>query len=69
MAYENINELPTQVLNSLDDADAQVWMDTYNAQDPKDEQSIKQAKESAWKACRTLPSSFAFDIVATVVDV
>lgn len=69
MAYENINELPTQVLNSLDDADAQVWMDTYNAQDPKDEQSIKQAKESAWKACRTLPSSFAFDIVATVEDV
>lgn len=69
MAYENVNELPTQVLNSLDDADAQVWMDTYNAQNPKDEDSIRDAKETAWNACKTLPSSFAFEIVATVEDV
>lgn len=69
MAYQNVSELPTQVLNSLDDEDARTWMESYNALNPTTDEEIIDAREKAWEACRTLPSSFSFDIIATVEDV
>lgn len=64
--YSSILELPTQVRMSLDEDDQKVWMDAYNAQDPQDPESTSIAKRNAWKACLKLPSSFSFDIIASV---
>ena len=69
MSYTNINELPTEVKNALDPSDCEVWMKTYNDSDPQTEEDIIQAKKNAWNACKTLPSSFSFDIIASVEDV
>ena len=63
--YDSIFELPTQVLASLNEQDCKVWMDTYNKANPKNEEEAKEAKKEAWKACRELPSSFSFEIVAS----
>lgn len=65
MTYANILELPTQVQNALDDHDQQVWMKSYNDLNPKSEDEVRKAKRSAWQACRTLPSSFSFNITAS----
>ena len=67
--YNSINELPTQVLNALDEEDAGKWMEAYNSFDPRTEEDVAVAKRRAWESVRNLPSSFAFDIVATVEDV
>lgn len=67
--YSTIAELPTEVKNSFDDDDCETWLKIYNEQDPKTDEQIKQAKEIAWNACKTLPSSFSFDIIASVEDV
>lgn len=64
--YSSILELPTQVRTSLDEDDQRVWMDTYNAMDPQDETAVREAKRRAWRACLKLPSSFSFNIIATV---
>lgn len=64
--YSSILELPTQVRTSLDEDDQKVWMDAYNAQNPQDPDSVREAKRNAWKACLKLPSSFSFNIIATV---
>lgn len=64
--YQSIGELPTQVTNSLDSEDAKAWMDAYNAIDPKSDDEIASARRKAWEAVRNNPSSFAFDIVASV---
>ena len=63
--YDSIFELPTQVLASLNEEDCKVWMDKYNELDPKTEDEAKSAKKEAWKACRELPSSFSFEIIAS----
>ena len=64
--YSSILELPTQVRMSLDEDDQKVWMDAYNAQNPQDPESVGEAKKMAWMACLKLPSSFSFDIIASV---
>lgn len=64
--YSSILELPTQVRMSLDEDDQKVWMDAYNAQNPQDPESVGRAKRMAWMACLKLPSSFSFDIIASV---
>ena len=63
--YNSVFELPTQVLASLNEQDCKVWMDTYNKQNPKTVEEVKKAKKEAWRACRELPSSFSFEIVAS----
>jgi cation transport regulator ChaB len=65
MTYATILELPTQVQNSLDDRDQEVWRKAYNALAPKTADQVRQAKREAWKACKTLPSSFSFKITAS----
>ena len=69
MSYTNINELPSEVRNSLDETDSKVWMDAYNSQKPKTQEEIELAKKYAWEQCKELPSSFSFDIIASVEDV
>lgn len=64
--YSSIHELPNQVTASLDDKDATVWMNAYNALNPQTEMEVKNAKKAAWKACKNLPSSFSFKIKASV---
>jgi hypothetical protein len=64
--YNSIYELPSQVLASLDEADATKWMETYNQTNPQTEKEVKEAKKAAWRACKDLPSSFSFKIKASV---
>lgn len=64
--YSSILELPTQVRMSLDEDDQRIWMDAYNAQNPLDPDSVSKAKRNAWRACLKVPSSFSFNIVASV---
>ena len=63
--YQTIWELPTDVLNSMNEEDAKVWMDTYNNCAPETEDATKDAKKKAWHKCATLPSCFAFEIIAS----
>lgn len=65
MTYSSIGELPTQVQNSLSDADQKIWMEKYNSSDPQTKDEIKKAKRDAWYACRNLPSSFSFKATAS----
>lgn len=63
-AYGSIEEIPTEVKNSLDEKDRKKWMDTYN-------QAIRDndhetAKVIAWKAVMDSPSSFAVEFYGTV---
>jgi len=67
--FSSIDELPTEVKNSLDEDDARTYLETYNSYDPKTKEEIAEAKKKAWESCKTLPSSFSFDIVASVEDV
>lgn len=67
--YGSISELPSEVRNSLDETDSKVWMDAYNSQKPKTQEEIELAKKYAWEQCKELPSSFSFDIIASVEDV
>lgn len=62
---ESIFELPSQVTSSLSAADCEKWRDVYNQCDPHSEEDVKKAKKAAWKACKDLPSSFSFEIVAS----
>lgn len=63
--YSNVFELPTQVLASLSAKDCETWMEAYNKCSPHSEEEIKKAKKEAWRACRNLPSSFSFEIIAS----
>ncbi len=65
MAYENIEELPTQVRLSLQSDDQEAWMKAYN-QALDEGLSVEGAKESAWFSVKDNPSSFSFAIVASV---
>lgn len=65
MAYEMIEELPTQVRLSLDENDQRHWMDEYN-NSLKEGLSVADAKKSAWHSVETNPSSFSFAIIASV---
>lgn len=67
--YSSIDELPTEVKNALDEDDCKVFLDAYNSKDPKTKEEIEVAKKYAWEQCRELPSSFSFDIIASVEDV
>lgn len=63
--YNSIFELPTQVLNSLNEHDAKLWMDTYNQCKPFSKEDVRSAKRKAWHACAKRPSSFSFEIIAS----
>ena len=64
MTYTSVDELPSEVLRAFDYEDAIKWMEAYNQ---KFEDVLNQfgpdgdpagvAKESAWDACKNLPSS------------
>lgn len=63
-AYGSIEEIPTEVKNSLDEKDRKKWMDAYN-------QAIKDndhetAKVIAWKSVMDAPSSFTVEFYGTV---
>lgn len=64
----NIQELPTQVTASLDDTDAEKWMQTYNREitPDADPSEIAKARRKAWESVKTAPSSFSFCIKASV---
>lgn len=64
--YTSIQELPSQVRTSLDEDDQRVWMDAYNSLDPHGDAEVREARRKAWRACMNLPSSFSFNIIATV---
>lgn len=68
--YQNIRELPTQVISSLNDDDARVWMNKYNeslgAVDDPSEKDILAARRNAWYAVKDSPSSYSFCAKATV---
>lgn len=67
--FETIFELPSQVRSSLDEKDQEVFRNAYNAEEPKTEAEVREAMKKAWRACKDLPSSFSFRIVASVEDV
>ena len=67
--YQTIYELPSQVRSSLDEKDQKVFLDAYNEMAPQTEAETKKAMKKAWRACKDLPSSFSFNIIATVEDV
>lgn len=67
--YQTIYELPSQVRSSLDEKDQKVFLDAYNEVAPQTEEETKKALKKAWRACKDLPSSFSFNIIATVEDV
>ena len=52
----NIEELPTEVRNSLSDEDAVKWMAEYN-RNLGEGLSVYASKEMAWLSTRFLPSS------------
>lgn len=63
--YQSIWELPTPVLNSLNEEDATAWMTAYNECNPKSKDEITEAKKKAWRAVEKAPSSFSFRIIAS----
>ena len=67
--FETIFELPSQVRSSLDEEDQEVFRKTYNDLAPKTEAEVQEAMKKAWRACKDLPSSFSFNIIASVEDV
>lgn len=67
--YQTIYELPSQVRSSLDEEDQKAFLAAYNEAAPETEQETKDALKKAWRACKDLPSSFSFNIIATVEDV
>lgn len=67
MTYTDIAELPSEVRNSYDADDMQVWMECYN--ELAGTMSVQDAYRQAFRQCMTLPSSFSFKIIASVEDV
>ena len=65
IVYQTIWELPTPVLNSLNEEDATKWMTAYNQCDPKSKDEITEAKKKAWRSVENAPSSFSFRIIAS----
>lgn len=63
--YQSIWELPTSVLNCLNEEDATKWMTAYNECNPKSTDDARQAKRKAWHAVAKAPSSFSFEIIAS----
>lgn len=61
--YSSIEELPTQVGNSLSKEDQTYWMDAYNS---KAGEGADEARRYAWEKCRERPSSFSFSAYASV---
>ncbi len=67
--YQNVFELPNQVRNSLDESDQKTFLDAYNKANPKTTEEARAALRKAWMACKDLPSSFSFKIIASVEDI
>ena len=67
--YQTIYELPSQVRSSLDEADQEVFLKAYNDESPSTSEEVKKALRKAWRACKDLPSSFSFRIVAAADDI
>lgn len=65
MAYSDVDELPTQVRNSLSREDQKHWMEAYNS---SADRGVKEARRLAWEACKERPSSFSFSAYASVDD-
>ena len=63
--YQSIWELPTIVLNSLNEEDCMKWMTAYNACQPKSNDEARKAKRKAWHSVAKAPSSFSFEIIAS----
>lgn len=62
--YSSIDELPTQVKNSLSRDDQAFWMSAYNTANT----DAGEASKYAWEMCRERPSSFSFSAYASVDD-
>lgn len=63
---------PSQVLSSLNDEDAQAWVDEFNKAVPKDKPTMNDvmaARRHAWFAVKDKPSSFSFCIKASVEEI
>ena len=69
--YTSISELPTQVRNSLDEYSCKRWMQKYNEVLPKDatDSQVLKARREAWEFVKNDPSSFSFNIIATVEQI
>jgi signal peptidase I len=67
--YSNISELPTEVKNALDEDDCKIFLEKFNEKNPQTEEEYRDAMRYAWECCKNLPSSFSFDIIASVEDV
>ena len=63
--YQSIWELPTIVLNSLNEEDATKWMTAYNECNPQNNDEARKAKRKAWHSVAKAPSSFSFEIIAS----
>lgn len=63
--YQSIWELPTIVLNSLNEEDATKWMTAYNECNPRNNDEARKAKRKAWHSVAKAPSSFSFEIIAS----
>ena len=63
--YQSIWELPTIVLNSLNEEDATKWMTAYNECNPRNNDEARNAKRKAWHSVAKAPSSFSFEIIAS----
>ena len=64
MTYTSVDELPSEVLRAFDYEDAVRWQEAYNNKFDAifnefgpDADAAGIAKESAWEACKDLPSS------------
>lgn len=70
MMYQNIRELPTQVISALSDDDARSWMNKYNEAlatvDDPSEGDVLAARRDAWYSVKDSPSSYSFCAKATV---
>lgn len=68
--YTTVDELPTQVLNSLDRHDSGLWLEAYNEALGKG-LSVRDSRKAAWHRVEKEPSSFSVYSVATaeIVDI
>lgn len=70
--YDSIYMAPSQVLSSLNDEDAQAWIDEFNKAIPKENPSLNDvmaARRHAWFSVKDKPSSFSFCIKASVEEI
>ena len=56
MSYTSIDDLPSEVIRSFDEADRNVWMQQYN-QSIEDNETPFMQKKKAWMQCKELNSS------------